>query len=260
MRGGDRRRARHAVVRPRGGARRGARLDGPAGAPSRRRGAEPERWCERLAAALRRRLHALQRLRPHRGDGQQPAARDRPAGDLRRRRADADRPADRPTTARLRAGPPRAAGAGGRAGRAATSAARGWPAATSGRPELTAERFVPDPFGGRARRRGSTAPATWSAGWPTATLEFLGRVDHQVKIRGFRIELGEIEAALRRASRRCARRWWWRAGRPGEQRLVAYVVRRARPRRPASCASSCAARLPELHGARRPSCRWRRCR
>ena len=63
------------------------------------------------------------------------------------------------------------------------------------RPELTAERFVPDPFrrAGRAavpdRRPGALAART-------ATLEYLGRIDHQVKIRGFRIELGEIEAAL----------------------------------------------------------------
>ena len=54
----------------------------------------------------------------------------------------------------------------------------------------------PGPVRGRAWRRGCTAPATWRAIWPTATLEFLGRIDHQVKVRGFRIELGEIESAL----------------------------------------------------------------
>ena len=65
-----------------------------------------------------------------------------------------------------------------------------------GRPDLTAERFVPDPFA--AAGGGSTARATWCAGWPDGSLEFLGRIDHQVKLRGFRIELGEIEAALAR--------------------------------------------------------------
>ncbi len=91
------------------------------------------------------------------------------------------------------------------------------------RPALTAERFVPDPFGGnrgaRLYRSGDLARRL-----PDGDLEYLGRIDHQVKVRGFRIELGEIEAAL---SRHPAVREAVVLARPvagAEPRIVAYVV------------------------------------
>jgi amino acid adenylation domain-containing protein len=97
-----------------------------------------------------------------------------------------------------------------------------------GRPDLTAEKFLPDPFaGGPGARLYQTGDlARWLG---TGEIEFLGRTDHQVKVRGFRIELGEIEAVLARHSGvrdavALAREVQGASGAAGERRLIAYLV------------------------------------
>jgi natural product biosynthesis luciferase-like monooxygenase protein len=87
------------------------------------------------------------------------------------------------------------------------------------RPELTSERFVRAPDGGRMYKTGDLVRLTESG-----SLEFLGRVDHQIKLRGYRIELGEIEAALEAQTSVRQAIVTAHEFAPGDTRLVGYVT------------------------------------
>ncbi len=108
-----------------------------------------------------------------------------------------------------------------------------------GRPELDAERFVPNPFeepGARLYRSGDAG--RWG---PDGSIEFIGRIDRQIKIRGHRIEPGEVEAALLAAGARAAV-VQAEPDRNGDERLVAYVEPAGLEA--AALRASLAARLP----------------
>ncbi len=90
------------------------------------------------------------------------------------------------------------------------------------RPDLTAERFIPNPFIGDGSRLYRTGDLVRYL--EDGNLEYLGRTDHQVKIRGFRIELGEIESALLKSPQIQEALVVALESAPGDKRLVAYVV------------------------------------
>src|SRR5215213_5970923 len=90
------------------------------------------------------------------------------------------------------------------------------------RADLTAERFLPDPYGGAGARIYRTGDLARYL--PDGTIQYLCRTNHQIKLRGFRIELGEIESVLRDHKAVKEAVVAMREDTPGDKRLIAYVI------------------------------------
>ncbi|HET7796764.1 MAG TPA: MupA/Atu3671 family FMN-dependent luciferase-like monooxygenase, partial [Nevskia sp.] len=110
------------------------------------------------------------------------------------------------------------------------------------RPDLTAEKFVADPFAADQRMYRTGDLVRWR---PDGTIDFLGRVDHQVKLRGHRVELGEIEAALMQHPAVRQAVVVLRADDPADAKLAAYLV-------PAGAEEPAAAALRDFLGSKLP--------
>jgi len=112
------------------------------------------------------------------------------------------------------------------------------------RPELTAEKFIREPFSKNSNAR-LYKTGDLARYLPDGNIEYLGRLDHQVKLRGFRIELGEIEAVLLQHPEVHEAVVIIREDQPGDKRLVAYLVPKAQEVMPSTLRQFLKEKLPD---------------